>query len=205
LLLRMSRSQSSRWLSVSFTPVLNALADTHALRWTQNGAVCRTVTTGIGNRFLEWRVATTQFPDRLKASIRGDVMAKGIVQSATDAVKTVAGAAVGAAAAAAATVVVESVANSIRAKSKGREPPPAAAPAVEEAVRTLLTPPAKPTVSAQKKTPTPSATSLKAASRKKAANQKRAASKKKISARKTSKPIAKKKRVVKAKKARKRR
>ena len=42
-----SRSQSSRWLSVSFTPVLNVLADTPALpRRVQNGAVCGCVTTG---------------------------------------------------------------------------------------------------------------------------------------------------------------
>jgi Rieske Fe-S protein len=54
------------------------------------------------------------------------VMAKGIIQTAADAVKTVAGAAIGAAAAAATTVVVESVANSIKGRKKEYQ-----APAVE--------------------------------------------------------------------------
>jgi hypothetical protein len=124
-------------------------------------------------------------------------MAKGIMQSATDAVKTVAGAAVGAAAAAAATVVVESVANSIRAKGRGQAPPTPAAPAVEDAVRQLLTPPSK-SKSAPRKMPKTTAQPQKAV-------KKKAASKKKIAAKKKSKPIAKKKQAAKVKKARKRR
>jgi len=124
-------------------------------------------------------------------------MAKGIMQSATDAVKTVAGAAIGAAAAAAATVVVESVANSIRAKGRGQAPPTPAAPAVEDAVRQLLTPPSKPQGATRKK-PKTTAQPRKASAKKEAAGKKKIPSKK-------AKPIAKKKRAAKVKKARKRR
>lgn len=68
-------------------------------------------------------------------------MAKGIVQSATDAVKTVTGTAIGAAAAAAATVVIENVARSIANKRGEPASPVPPTPAIEDAVRHLMTPP----------------------------------------------------------------
>ena len=71
-------------------------------------------------------------------------MAKGVVGSATEAVKAVAKTALGAAATAAATVVIENVARSIAKKRGGPLPelstqPVTAMPVVEDAVRELLT------------------------------------------------------------------
>ena len=78
-------------------------------------------------------------------------MAKGIIRTATDAIQTVAGAAIGAAAAAATTVVVESVTRSIQGQKKEYQ-----APAVESAVKLAIAPPRKSkkkTVKAKKKSP----------------------------------------------------
>src|SRR5471030_1123011 len=76
------------------------------------------------------------------------VMAKGIIQTAADAVKTVAGAAIGAAAAAATTVVVESVANSIKGRKKEYQ-----APAVESAVRLAIASPPQSKSARKRKAP----------------------------------------------------
>jgi len=76
------------------------------------------------------------------------MVAKGIIQTAADAVRTVAGAAIGAAAAAATTAVVESVANSIKGRKKEYQ-----APGVESAVRLAIASPPQSKSARKRKAP----------------------------------------------------
>jgi hypothetical protein len=107
------------------------------------------------------------------------VMAKGIIQTAADAVKTVAGAAIGAAAAAATTVVVESVANSIKGRKKEYQ-----APAVESAVRLAIASPPQSKSARKRKAPVKNKKATAAKIAKKSSSARKVAVKKKMSSRK---------------------